>query len=58
VFLRPFAFQLLANRHLLIEQVAYGAGFQNAAAFTAAFRIEAGLIAEEFRRQRNNYSPS
>lgn len=43
---------LLTSPDLLIKQVAYGAGFQNAAAFTAAFRKEVGLTPEEFRRQR------
>ena len=44
---------LLSDQRLLIKQVAYGAGFQNAAAFTAAFRKEVGLTPEEFRRQRS-----
>ncbi|PWU31184.1 AraC family transcriptional regulator [Pseudomonas sp. RW407] len=52
------AMVLLADRHLLIKQVAHGAGFQNAAAFTAAFRKEVGMTPEEFRHQRSNYSPS
>ena len=47
------AMALLTDPRLLIKQVAYGAGFQNAAAFTAAFRKEVGLTPEEFRRQRS-----
>ena len=47
------AMTLLSDQRLLIKQVAYGAGFQNAAAFTAAFRKEVGLTPEEFRRQRS-----
>ncbi|WP_027897446.1 helix-turn-helix domain-containing protein [Zestomonas thermotolerans] len=47
------AMVLLTDPRLLIKQVAYGAGFQNAAAFTAAFRKEVGLTPEEFRRQRS-----
>ncbi|HBX55674.1 helix-turn-helix domain-containing protein [Pseudomonas sp. UBA2684] len=46
------AMALLADQRLLIKQVAYGAGFQNAAAFTAAFHKTVGLTPEEFRRQR------
>jgi AraC family transcriptional regulator len=48
------AIALLADQHLLIKQVAYASGFQNAAAFTAAFRKEVGLTPEEFRRQRSS----
>lgn len=47
------AIALLADQQLLIKQVAYSAGFQNAAAFTAAFRKEMGVTPEEFRRQIN-----
>ncbi|HBO4965635.1 helix-turn-helix domain-containing protein [Pseudomonas aeruginosa] len=47
------AMALLTDPRLLIKQVAYGAGFQNAAAFTAAFRKEVGLTPEEFRRRRS-----
>lgn len=43
---------LLADPQLLVKQVAYQAGFQNAAAFTAAFRKTVGVTPEEFRRQR------
>jgi AraC family transcriptional regulator len=46
------AVALLANPQLLIKQVAYQAGFTNAAAFSAAFRKELGLTPEEFRQQR------
>jgi AraC family transcriptional regulator len=43
---------LLSDRQLLIKQVAYQSGFQNAAAFTAAFRKETGLTPEQFRVAR------
>jgi AraC family transcriptional regulator len=46
------AMALLADPRLLVKQVAYQAGFNNAAAFSAAFRKELGLTPEEFRRQR------
>ncbi|GLK88670.1 helix-turn-helix domain-containing protein [Pseudomonas turukhanskensis] len=46
------AMALLANPRLLVKQVAYQAGFNNAAAFGAAFRKELGVTPEEFRRQR------
>lgn len=46
------AVALLADPQLLIKQVAYQAGFNNAAAFSAAFRKELGVTPEEFRRQR------
>ncbi|OOQ44888.1 AraC family transcriptional regulator [Pseudomonas fluorescens] len=46
------AMALLADPRLLIKQVAYQAGFNNAAAFSAAFRKELGLTPEEFRHQR------
>lgn len=46
------AMALLADQRLLIKQVAYQSGFQNAAAFSAAFRKAVGLTPEEFRRQR------
>lgn len=46
------ALALLADSQLLIKQVAYQAGFNNAAAFSAAFRKEIGVTPEEFRHQR------
>ena len=46
------AVALLADPRLLIKQVAYQAGFNNAAAFSAAFRKELGVTPEEFRHQR------
>ncbi|WP_458729554.1 helix-turn-helix domain-containing protein [Pseudomonas brenneri] len=46
------AVALLADPRLLIKQVAYQAGFNNAAAFSAAFRKELGVTPEEFRQQR------
>jgi AraC family transcriptional regulator len=46
------AIALLADPQLLVKQVAYQAGFQNPAAFTAAFRKAVGMTPEEFRRQR------
>ncbi|MDE1164364.1 MAG: helix-turn-helix domain-containing protein [Pseudomonas sp.] len=46
------AMALLADRTLLVKQVAYQAGFNNAAAFGAAFRKELGVTPEAFRRQR------
>jgi AraC family transcriptional regulator len=46
------AMALLADPRLLVKQVAYQAGFNNAAAFSAAFRKELGVTPEEFRRQR------
>lgn len=46
------AMALLADPHLLVKQVAYQSGFNNAAAFGAAFRKELGVTPEEFRRQR------
>jgi len=46
------AVALLADSRLLIKQVAYQAGFNNAAAFSAAFRKELGVTPEEFRHQR------
>lgn len=48
------AMALLANPRLLVKQVAYQAGFNNAAAFSAAFRKEVGITPEEFRRQRQS----
>ncbi|MBD1552576.1 helix-turn-helix domain-containing protein [Pseudomonas typographi] len=47
------AMALLADPQLLVKQVAYQAGFQNPAAFTAAFRKAVGMTPEEFRRQRS-----
>jgi AraC family transcriptional regulator len=46
------AMALLADPRLMIKQVAYQAGFHNAAAFSAAFRKELGVTPEEFRHQR------
>ena len=46
------AVALLADPRLLIKQVAYQAGFNNAAAFSATFRKELGVTPEEFRQQR------
>jgi len=46
------AMALLADPQLLVKQVAYQAGFNNPAAFGAAFRKEIGVTPEEFRRQR------
>jgi AraC family transcriptional regulator len=40
---------LLCDRHVLIKQIAYEAGFRSAAAFTAAFRKATGLTPVEFR---------
>lgn len=48
------AMALLTDQRLLIKQVAYQSGFQNAAAFTAAFRKALGKTPEEFRRQRSS----
>ncbi|MFA7553493.1 MAG: AraC family transcriptional regulator [Spongiibacteraceae bacterium] len=42
---------LLLDRHLLIKEVAYLSGFQNAAAFTAAFRKAVQLTPQQFREQ-------
>lgn len=46
------AMALLADPRLMIKQVAFEAGFTNAAAFSAAFRKEMGITPEEFRHQR------
>lgn len=43
---------LLSDPRWLVKQVAYQSGFQNAAAFTAAFRKETGLTPEQFRLSR------
>jgi AraC family transcriptional regulator len=43
---------LLSDPRLLVKQVAYQSGFQNAAAFTAAFRKETGVTPEQFRLLR------
>ncbi|TDV72591.1 AraC family transcriptional regulator [Pseudomonas sp. LP_7_YM] len=43
---------LLSDPRWLVKQVAYQSGFQNAAAFTAAFRKETGLTPEQFRLLR------
>lgn len=43
---------LLLNRKLLIKEVAYLSGFQNAAAFTAAFRKSVGMTPQQFRDSR------
>lgn len=42
---------LLLDRHLLIKEVAYLCGFQNAAAFTAAFRKSVLMTPQQFREQ-------
>ncbi|WP_313054342.1 AraC family transcriptional regulator [Pseudomonas lopnurensis] len=47
------AMALLEDHRLLVKQVAYQAGFHNAAAFSAAFRKTLGVTPEEFRRQRS-----
>jgi AraC family transcriptional regulator len=47
------AMALLDDPKLLVKQVAYQAGFQNPAAFTAAFRKAVGVTPEEFRRHRS-----
>src|SRR5690606_4418309 len=54
---------LLQDDQLLIKEVAYICGFQNAAAFTAAFRKATALTPQEFRegagmaRHRGNKAP-
>ena len=40
---------LLMDERLLVKEVAYLSGFQNAAAFTAAFRKATGQTPQEFR---------
>jgi AraC family transcriptional regulator len=45
------AMLLLQDPRLLIKQVAYQSGFQNAASFSAAFRKVSGMTPEAYRRR-------
>lgn len=47
---------LLLDRKLLIKEVAYLSGFQNAAAFTAAFRKSVNMTPQQFRDSGTNNS--